>query len=249
MVDRLTAQPQRGSAARRRAARLATIAFAASVLLIPGLAAAEEGGGGGGGGEGGPTSLVFELTWETNDGVVHTSMPAPELAGFGAVSFNAGGQEMGTATCTQAAGSAVLTCSYDNKGHGSLPGLVLPNSPKATFTVTVTGVPTGWTVDPTTVGTFTGGEVCPREDGGHEGGEGGHETTTTTTLEGSAPAAGDEGQEGDQGGAEPRFCTHTVALIQDPAPPVIPPSGGAVEALTLAAPVAAPVAVSPAVTG
>ena len=104
MTDQLTDQPHRGSVARKRAARVAAVAFAASVLLIPGLAAAEEGGGGGGGGMGGPTSLVFTLTWETNDGVVHDSMPAPALAGFGAVSFNAGGQEMGTATCTQVAG-------------------------------------------------------------------------------------------------------------------------------------------------
>jgi hypothetical protein len=247
-----TDQPHRGHVTKKRAARLAAVAFAASVLLIPGLAAAEEGGGGGGGGMGGPTSLVFTLTWETNDGVVHESMPAPALAGFGAVSFNAGGQEMGTATCTQAAGATELTCVYENKGHGGMPGLVLPMSPKATFTVSVTDVPTGWTVDPSTVGTFTGGDVCPREDGGHEGdegGEGGHETTTTT-IEGAAPAAedggeGGEGGEGGGGGKEPTYCYHNVALIQDPAPPVPPVPPAAVEAATIAA----PVAVSPAVTG
>ena len=111
---------------------------------------------------GGPTSLVFTVTWQTNDGVVHDSMPAPDVFGFGAMSFNAGGKEMGTATCTQAVGATELVCDYQNQGHGSLPGLVLPMSPKATFTVSLTSaVPTGWKVDPTTIGTFTGGEACP----------------------------------------------------------------------------------------
>jgi hypothetical protein len=258
MHTKSTTEPHDGSVARTRVARVAAVAFATSVLLIPGLAAAEEGGGGGGGGGmGGPTSLVFTLTWKTNDGVVHDSMPAPGDAGFGAVSFNAGGKEMGTATCTQAIGAAVLVCDYQNQGHGSLPGLVLPMSPKATFTVSVTTVPTGWTVDPTTIGTFSGGEACPRgegghegEEGGHEGGEGGHEGgegghETTTTLEGAAPAA-EEGGGGGEGGKEPHFCYHNVVLIQDPAEQVTPVPDAVVQSEVVAA---APVVATPAVTG
>ena len=241
--------------ARKRAARVAAVAFAASVLLIPGLAAAEEGGGGGGG-EGGPTSLVFTLTWETNDGVVHDSMPAPALAGFGAVSFNAGGKEMGTATCTQVAGSAELTCSFENQGHGSLPGLVLPNEPEGDV----------HRDDDRRARRLDGGSddrsgpspvARPaREDGGHEGGEGGHETTTTT-LEAAAPAAEGGGHEGGEGG-EGRRRRRRRQGTQDlhphrgadpgsgPQPPVVPTLDAAVEAAVVTA---VPVATSPAVTG
>jgi hypothetical protein len=268
MTQQPPASAPEGSVGRRRIGRAAVLAAAASALLVPGIAAAAEGdggGGGGGGGEGGPTSLVFVLTWETDDGVALDALPAPSLAGFDAVSFNAGGEQMGTATCTQAAGTADLTCTYDNRGHGSVPGLVLPRSPKASFTVTVTSVPTGWTVDPATVGTFAGGEACPREDGHHDDGGGGghhddggggghHDTTTTatTTQLGAAPAAeGDGGTGGD--GAEPVTCTHTVVLVQDPIPPPPPPPSPPVapspDVLAGAVSAAAPVETSPAVTG
>ncbi len=111
----------------------------------------------------------------------------------------------------------MLACSYDNPGHGPDPGLVVPGNPRATYDVAVSGQPAGWTVDPATVGTFVGRDTCPRGDHGDGDGD----------EEGSAAPDGD----GDEG--EP-VCTHTVRLVQEPAPAPLP-HGPSVEAATAAA--------------
>ncbi|MCU0312141.1 MAG: hypothetical protein MUE36_14495 [Acidimicrobiales bacterium] len=162
---------------------------------------------------GSPSRLVFAVAWQAADGTV---LPAPPVglppgweAAFGLDASVSMGPR-GTARCTYAPGSGLLTCEYDNPGHGGgKPGLVLPGNPRAEYTVAVEGAPTGWAVDPATIGTFLGRDTCPR--GGDEGGhEGGHEGEVST-------AAAEEGGHGEGGHGG---CTHTVLLVEEPpAPP------------------------------
>ena len=136
-----------------------------------------------------------------------------------------GTSKKGTAECTYAAGSGLLECVYDNPGHGDEPGLVVPGNPKATYDVAVNGVPTGWSADPATLGTFVGRDVCPRGHEG-EGGEGGGGEGETTAA---ADPGGGEGE-------GPWVCTHTVVLVQAAAPPVVTQPAPAVEAEAITAP-------------
>lgn len=152
---------------------------------------------------GNPTRLLFAVQWKTNDGVIHDQAPAAVLAAGWQSSFRLDGtSKTGTAVCTYAPGATVLECVYDNPGHGTNPGLVVPGNPKATYDVAVTGVPAAWTPDATTLGTFVGRDTCPR--GGGEGDE--HVTLGNLTAK-------------EDGGEGPFVCTHTVMLVQDPAPP------------------------------
>ena len=204
--------------ARRRAAIALAVAVSSSLVLLPALGAtAQETPPPDDGatttthtskepGTGNPTRILFAVTWETYDGVVHTSMPPEGLdAGWGTSFLLEGTSSKGVATCSYEVGSTTLTCDYDNPGHGSEPGLVVPGNPEATYIVSVSGLPTGWRVDPATVGTFVGRETCPRGGDGHDGGHG----------EELLPAAEHEGG---------HTCTHVVALVQDPPPPTTPTS-------------------------
>ena len=76
------------------------------------------------------------------------------------------------------------------------PGLVLPGKPGTEYTVEVAGVPDGWTVDASTIGTFLADDTCPKP-GGHDDGHG----------EEAARVSHEEGEEGDH---EP--CIHTVVI-------------------------------------
>jgi hypothetical protein len=92
-----------------------------------------------------------------------------------------------------------LSCTYVNPGHGDQPGLVLPGKPGTQYTVEVSGVPDGWTVDTGTIGAFLADDTCPKS-GGHDDGHG----------EDAVLTAEEDGEEGEH---EP--CVHTV-VIQGP---------------------------------
>jgi hypothetical protein len=189
---------------------------------------------------GSPSRLVFAVNWQAWDGTVLPGPPADLAVGWESAfaldgSVNIGPK--GTARCTYEPGTPGLICEYANPGHGGKkPGLILPGSPQAEYTVTVNGIPVGWKVDPATVGTFVGRDTCPR---GHGEDEGGHEGEVATI-------AAEEG-----GGEGEGSCTHTVVLIQDPPPDVPPgppaPAEPGPEALGAAA--AQPVSAAPEFTG
>jgi hypothetical protein len=183
--------------------------------------------------DGNPTRILFDVRWVTVDGTALAALPPEGVAeGWATTFLISGTSKKGTATCTYPAGSSTLACVYDNPGHGSDPGLVVPGNPEATYRVAVGGVPDGWLVDPSTVGTFVGRDVCPRGGGGHGEDDGG----------GEVAAAAAEG---------PFVCTHTVVLVQQPgSAPSTPDQPGSVEAADVIAPApAAAVAGSPRVTG
>ena len=193
-----------------------------------------------------PSRLVFAVAWQGWDGAVLPGPPADLTIGWEGPFVLEGSVNMGpkgTARCVYEPGNAVLSCVYENPGHGGkMPGLILPGSPQAEYTVTVAGVPVGWKVDATTIGTFVGRDTCPRgHDGGHDGG---HEGEV-------AAIAAEEGGGGEGGNP----CTHTVVLVQDPpsvAPPEPPapgePDPGALGAAAGAA-AAQPVPAAPQFTG
>jgi hypothetical protein len=177
---------------------------------------------------GNPTRILFAVEWHANDGSMSTDAPSALLpAGWQQYFGLHATSKKGTAECTYAAGSGVLECVYDNPGHGDEPGLVVPGNPEATYDVAVGGVPAGWSVDPATLGTFIGRDVCPRghEGDGHEGD--GHEGGGDEESPAAEPG-GDEGEDS-------WVCTHTVVLVEASAPPVVPPTQ-AVEAVEAAAP-------------
>jgi hypothetical protein len=153
--------------------------------------------------QGHPTRILFDVEWRRLDGTVVTDPPDDLPDGWWNLLVLEGQSERGTATCTF---DASLQCTYDNPGHGDQPGLVVPGNPRATYDVSISGVPSGWTVDPATIGTFVGRETCPR-GGDHDEGE--HETLRLAAHE-------DEEE-------QPRTCTHLVGLVEQPLPDTTPP--------------------------
>lgn len=160
--------------------------------------------------QGHPTRILFDVEWRRFDGTVVTSAPEDLPDGWWNALVLEAQSKRGTATCTFPDGEASLECTYDNPGHGGPPGLVVPGNPRATYDVSISGVPSRWTVDPATVGTFVGRETCPRGGDHHEGG---HETPHL--------AAGHDQEE------QPRECVHLVALVEEPPPPDVTPSTAA----------------------
>ena len=139
-----------------------------------------------------PTRVQFLVEWHRlDDTVLAPPLDAVLPDGWrGALVLDAW-SEKGTAVCTYEPGADAVTCTYDNPGHGDEPGLVVPGNPRATYDVALGGVPPGWAVDATTVGTFVGRETCPR----------GHEHEEPTAHEGEEP------------------CFHTVIVDELELPP------------------------------
>ena len=124
----------------------------------------------------------------------------------------------GTAICTVPAGSDELVCRYDNPGHGSGDGLVVPGGKRHTYDVAQSGLPPGWEVDGSTVGTFLGRETCPASGCG--GDSGGHDDGGSCSDAIAAPTASLT--------ADAAPCRHVVvnrlvaAPVAPPADPVDP---------------------------
>ena len=154
--------------------------------------------------DGNPTRILFAVQWQTNDGLTTDRAPEGQLPdGWRGPLRIDGTSQIGSATCTFPAGATELVCQYDNPGHGDQPGLVVPGSPKATYDVAGTGIPAGWSLDATTVGTFVGRDLPRGED--HDQAEATRAVTTQAVTT--------QAEEG------PFVCTHAVRLVQDPAPP------------------------------
>ena len=158
--------------------------------------------------EGSPARILFDVTWIDADGApidapLDTVLPAGWRDDYRLTATS----ERGDASCGYPAGSDLLVCEYDNPGHGTRPGLVVPGGKHHTYTVTQTALPEGWTVDESTLGTFLGRDTCPKGDGHHD-----------------ADAAAEHGEEGG------RTCVHAVRNLQlavtppvTPVTPVTPP--------------------------
>lgn len=187
------------------------------------------------GGEGGgnPNVLTFIVDWRLADGSVPASLAATLPIGWEAAFALAADGTTGegaatSADCTYPTGSDTMTCTYSTPGHGGVTtGMVLTAKQSATYSVAVTGIPTGWAVDPSTVGTFLGRSTCPRGSGG----SGGHEEAPDGA--GGSVGAG-------VGAGVP--CSHTVVVRQSA-------SGGPVTTISVAVAVTSTAVASAAGTG
>ena len=157
--------------------------------------------------EGHPARILFEVAWLDARGDVPVAGPLDQVmpAGWRDDYRLTAASERGTASCSYPPASDVLVCAYDNPGHGTQPGMVVPGGKKHEYTVTQTGLPLGWTVDASTLGTFLGRDTCPPGEGHH----------------------GDEAAaEPDEGEGSGRTCVHQVVnlrLAPPPPPPAPPP--------------------------
>lgn len=145
--------------------------------------------------DGNPTRILFAVEWVAADGTTDALAPEERLPVAWRDGLVVEGESrIGDATCTFLPDATQLVCEYDNPGHGEHPGMVVPGSPEATYDVGASGIPAGWTLDATTVGTFVGRVTCPR-------GEDHEVLVDTAEHEGSFT------------------CTHVVRLVEDPPPP------------------------------
>ncbi len=186
--------------------------------------------------DGSPNRILLAVEWLDSNGVL-ISQPLDEVvpdadwrSGYSLWATS----DRGVAACTYPPESDVLTCNYDNPGHGSKPGLLVPGGKKFTYDIVQIGLPSGWVVDANTIGTFVGRETCPK-GGGHDDGHDDH----------AHAAAHEEGHED----GEP--CVHTVRNMQvEPSPPPTEPptteptNTAVVQAATLTTTATAPVGTS-----
>ena len=176
-----------------------------------------------------PNRVIIEKVWIAPDGsAVEGDLDDVLPTGWRDAFRIQGTSRRGSAVCTYPPGSDELVCVYDNPGHGTKPGLVVPEGKQHTYEIVELGVPEGWDVDPATVGTFLGRETCGHEgcggddhDGGsgHDGGSCGGDHADAATL--SALSVADDGADGAP-------CVHQVRNLQrvvapvEPDPPVEP---------------------------
>jgi len=214
-----------------------------------------EGHQGGSGGQGTPNRMTFTVIWYdsagTQIGDLDLVLPAEWRDLFELSATSRTGQGMPTsATCTYPDDTDVLQCVFDNPGHGSGTGLVVPARPTATYAVTVDWNVPDWTIEGANDGPYSARDLCPRgaEGGGHEGGGeegGGHEEGGEEGggHEESGEAGGEEG--GEEGGGIP--CEHKVVMRQV-VPGVQTPSAPPAVQSEAVQPVVTPPTVTPAVT-
>ncbi|MFZ9628135.1 MAG: hypothetical protein ACO3C1_02150 [Ilumatobacteraceae bacterium] len=143
---------------------------------------------------GNPHVVMFTVEWELSTGAAPTDLDAVLPTGWRdhfvleALGRPGEGGET-SATCTYAAGAEVISCEYMNAGgHEMAHGMNVPRSPSAMYSVTVDGVPTGWTVEADTVGEFGMRAECPKK--------------SASLL----ASVNDKG---------PRGCLHTVTIVQN----------------------------------
>ncbi|HUW02586.1 MAG TPA: hypothetical protein VMW08_09570 [Acidimicrobiales bacterium] len=157
--------------------------------------------------DGSPNRILFDIMWLDHEGNVVGAPDDASPAGWRtghSLTATAQRPPGSAATCSYPPVGPDLICEYENKGHGSKPGLVVANGKHHTYEVTQLGLPAGWTVDASTVGdTFVGRETCGRGHDGHDGHDGDAEISA------------------ENGDDEP--CIHVVVNRMDaPAPPTPP---------------------------
>lgn len=157
---------------------------------------------------GNPHLLTFEIEWHLSSGASPASLDAILPDGWqddfelSATATGGQGSPM-SASCSYVGDD--LMCEYQNHGNGNGNGndggmMILPK-PGTTFTVMVEGVPTGWTVDASSVGTFLGATACPKL-----------KDRTPDTTESAALMIVD-------GKNDHEHCVHTVTIKQAAAAP------------------------------
>jgi hypothetical protein len=160
---------------------------------------------------GNPHLLTFEIDWHLSTGTSPASLDAILPDGwqddFELQATATGGQGSPmSATCTYDGDE--LQCVYVNHGNENEDkGMMVLPKPGTTYTVAVEGVPTGWTVDAATVGTFLGETSCPKL-----------KDRTPDTTESAALRIVD-------GKASKEDCVHTVRITQTAAAPTTTAAG------------------------
>jgi hypothetical protein len=207
-----------------------------------------EGGGSGGQGQGTPYRVTLSVDWRSEAGtpiaVIDDVLPADWRALFELTAASRTGRNRPTsAVCAYEGSGDQLVCEFENPGHRSdAQGMIVPARPTATYTVTVSWVPAGWTIDGANAGPYSARDLCPRGDHGtgHVGGHGGgHDTLTDAVGADASPS----------GGTFP--CAHIVVIQQlpvvvpepepepePPVPPAEPAAPGADETRAALPPVA-----------
>lgn len=160
---------------------------------------------------GNPHLLTFEIDWHLSTGASPASLDAILPDGWQddfelrAAATGGQGSPM-SANCTYSGNE--MQCVYVNHGNENEDkGMMILPKPGTTFTVMVDGVPAGWTVDASTVGTFLGETSCPKL-----------KDRTPDTTESAALRIVDSK-------ASREDCVHTVRITQTAAAPTTTAAG------------------------
>lgn len=151
---------------------------------------------------GNPHVVMFAVQWRLSTGAspadLDTVLPAGWRTSFlleAAGRPGSGGET--SATCHYEPAAETAMCLYSNAGgHEVEHGMNVPRSPKAVYTVAVSGLPAGWAADPATVGEFNMRTECPKA------------AAEVNSFSGLAAA---------KNGKLARGCLHTVIIKQGPA--------------------------------
>ncbi|MFM2183396.1 MAG: hypothetical protein RJB61_1690 [Actinomycetota bacterium] len=165
---------------------------------------------------GNPHVVMFAVEWRLSTGSspadLDTVLPAGWRTSFSLEAAGrpgSGGET--TATCHYEPTEETAMCVYSNAGgHEVEHGMNVPRSPKAVYAVSVSGLPTGWTADPDTVGEFSMRTACPKA------------AKEVSSFSGLAAAKNDKLARG---------CLHTVIIKQGAAasPTTLAPTTTAAE--------------------
>jgi hypothetical protein len=176
---------------------------------------------------GNPHLLTLGIDWHLSTGSSPASLDAILPDGWQddfelrATATGGQGSPM-SATCTY--NGDELECVYVNHGNENEDkGMMILPKPGTTVTVVVEGVPTGWTVDASTVGTFLGETVCPKM-----------KDRTPDTTESAALRIVDAK-------ASKEDCVHTVKITQTAAAPTTTAAGSTTTSVASEAPLPLPV--------
>lgn len=185
---------------------------------------------------GNPHLLTFDVDWHLVGGAAPTSLKSVLPAGWQdhfeltATATGGTGSPM-SARCTYT--GEQLNCVYENHGNDHADGMMILPKPGTTYTVMVAGVPTGWKVEATTIGTFPGAKGCPKHEGkgaknSQNNGQGNNQNNGQGNAYGQSNGQGNAyGQNNGQGngGGSPQTsarpdrekCVHTVVITQQAA--------------------------------
>lgn len=161
---------------------------------------------------GNPHLLTFEIEWELSTGASPASLDAILPNGWQddfelrAAATGGQGSPM-SANCTYS--DDAMQCVYVNHGNENEDkGMMILPKPGTSFTVMVDGVPAGWTVDASTIGTFLGEVSCPKAK---------DRSPETTESEGLRIVDSQSSRED---------CVHTVRITQNASAPTTTAAAG-----------------------